>query len=161
MRNETVCRHYLKQLLPVVDYIHSRGISHRDLKLENILVDSEANLRVIDFGLAITLKELEDPSKPKSNVGTIYYKPPEVEQMREIQDGTKIYVFALGVILYTIYFLNFPFPGGAHSQEQYYQHIFNGNANHFWHLQRIRYKVQTIPEGLVDLITRMISPHPE
>ena len=43
---------YLHQLLLAVEYCHSRGIMHRDLKPQNILVDRVGNLKVADFGLA-------------------------------------------------------------------------------------------------------------
>lgn len=38
-----------------VGYLHSKGIMHRDLKLENILVDEDGYLKIIDYGLAKTL----------------------------------------------------------------------------------------------------------
>ena len=40
-----------------VGYLHSKGIMHRDLKLENILVDDQGYLKIIDYGLAKTLTE--------------------------------------------------------------------------------------------------------
>jgi serine/threonine-protein kinase Chk1 len=47
---ESVCRFYFKQMIGVMDYVHSQGFAHRDLKSENIMVDSEFNLRIIDLG---------------------------------------------------------------------------------------------------------------
>ena len=40
------------QILDVLEYIHSQGICHRDVKPENMLLDSEGNLKIIDFGLS-------------------------------------------------------------------------------------------------------------
>jgi serine/threonine protein kinase len=48
--DEKICRFYFKQMIEVLDYVHSQGFSHRDLKLDNILLDSEFNVRVIDLG---------------------------------------------------------------------------------------------------------------
>ena len=45
-------------MLGAVDYIHARGLCHRDLKLENILVDDQYNLRLIDFGMSMSLGDL-------------------------------------------------------------------------------------------------------
>ena len=47
----------MKQLLQGVAYLHQQGIVHRDLKLSNILVDNDFNLKICDFGLA-RMKEI-------------------------------------------------------------------------------------------------------
>lgn len=49
---EIMARFYFKQLAIGVNHIHSRNISHRDLSLENLMLDKDGNLRIIDFGLA-------------------------------------------------------------------------------------------------------------
>ena len=49
---EADCRNLAKQFLEGIDHMHSRGISHRDLRIENIIIDSDANLKIIDFGLS-------------------------------------------------------------------------------------------------------------
>ena len=49
---EKLARYYMIQLLNVLDYIHTMNIYHRDLKLENLFLDNEFQLKVGDFGLA-------------------------------------------------------------------------------------------------------------
>ncbi len=58
-----------------IGYLHSKGIVHRDLKLENILVDQGGYLRLIDYGLAKMLKDNEEAS---SFCGTPEYLAPEM-----------------------------------------------------------------------------------
>lgn len=48
--------HYLSQIIDALAYIHSKGIIHRDLKLENIVVAGDLNCKIIDFGTAKPVK---------------------------------------------------------------------------------------------------------
>lgn len=48
--SEEIARYYFHQLIDVIEYLHDKGISHRDLSPENILLDENHNLKLIDFG---------------------------------------------------------------------------------------------------------------
>ncbi len=54
-------RFYLRQILEALNHIHSKRVAHRDLKLDNIMIDKELNVRIIDYGMAISFDELDDP----------------------------------------------------------------------------------------------------
>jgi len=76
--SEAQCARLVKQMLSAVRYIHSKGIIHRDLKLENFLFDTadgDSELRMIDFGLSKHFKSGETHHEP---VGTRYTVAPEV-----------------------------------------------------------------------------------
>lgn len=54
--SEDVVKFYAAQIALAIGYLHGKGIMHRDLKLENILVDEQGYLKIIDYGLAKTLQ---------------------------------------------------------------------------------------------------------
>jgi len=70
-----LARSYLYQLLQGVKYCHDKQIIHRDLKPENLLVDREGRLKIIDFGLACSIRS---KSYMSSNVVTRGYRAPEL-----------------------------------------------------------------------------------
>ena len=119
-------------MLGAVDYIHTRGLCHRDLKLENMLVDDQCNLRLIDFGMSMTLADLLNEEIPNPRRGTNSYMAPEIDSEERVQDGTKSDVFALGCILFAMYFYRFPFLSAPHPEEWFYRHIWRDRPDRFW-----------------------------
>jgi len=76
---EDAGRYFLGQLIDVLGYMQSKKIAHRDLKLENILVDDQMNLKVADFGFA-TYKKI---NRLKSYRGTMTYMAPEIKEGKQ------------------------------------------------------------------------------
>ena len=73
---EDAGRFFAIQLLDVMEYCHNQQVVHRDLKLENILVDDDLNLKVADFGFAC----YKNIDALKSYRGTMTYMAPEIKQ---------------------------------------------------------------------------------
>lgn len=94
--DERRVRAYLLQITSAVNHLYEHGIMHRDLKLENLLVDPSGRIQLIDFGLAIRLDRGQ--REISGAVGTIGYVAPEV-----LYKKTYLYnadVWSLGVCLY-------------------------------------------------------------
>lgn len=93
--NEEQTLFFAAQLIVAIGYLHSKGIVHRDLKLENILLDHTGYIKIIDFGLAKILKEGE---MSDTFCGTPEYLAPE---MIDQQGHNKsVDWWALGVLIY-------------------------------------------------------------
>ncbi|XP_048193120.1 sperm motility kinase 2B-like [Perognathus longimembris pacificus] len=84
------------QILRGVNYCHDNGIAHRDLKAENILLDSRGTAKLCDFGLSTRFLPGE---LLNMECGTMAYWPPEMFKHQEYQ-GPKLDVWCLGVLLY-------------------------------------------------------------
>nr|CAD1832812.1 unnamed protein product [Ananas comosus var. bracteatus] len=103
----TQARYFFQQLISGVSYCHFMQICHRDLKLENTLLDGSPapRLKICDFGYS---KSSLLHSRPKSTVGTPAYIAPEVLSRREY-DGKQSDVWSCGVTLYVMLVGAYPF----------------------------------------------------
>ncbi|KAL5168252.1 Serine/threonine-protein kinase SRK2A [Glycine soja] len=105
--SEDEARFFFQQLISGVSYCHSMQICHRDLKLENTLLDGNPapRLKICDFGFS---KSALLHSQPKSTVGTPAYIAPEVLSRKEY-DGKVADVWSCGVTLYVMLVGAYPF----------------------------------------------------
>merc|ERR1712166_492252 len=90
-------RFFMHQMIDAIEYMHNLRCVHRDLKLENILVDDNLDLKIADFGFAC-YKSIDNL---KSYRGTMTYMAPEIKEGKTY-DGTQVDLFSVGVIVFII-----------------------------------------------------------
>ena len=100
---------YMKQILSAVYYLHSLNIAHRDLKLENMLIEkiNTSHIKIADFGIAT---EVNPGKKLTKLIGTINYIAPEVISGKYDE---KCDLWSCGVIMYILLSGSLPFSGAS------------------------------------------------
>ncbi|MBI2900556.1 MAG: protein kinase [Planctomycetes bacterium] len=101
----------VEQIARAVDYAHSRGVIHRDLKPGNVMIDAEGRPMVMDFGLARVLDDFSHASRTGALVGTPGYMAPEQIMGTSADVNARTDVYALGVMLYEMLSGRLPFDG--------------------------------------------------
>mmetsp|Transcript_29805 Transcript_29805/g.54287 ORF Transcript_29805/g.54287 Transcript_29805/m.54287 type:complete len:1072 (+) Transcript_29805:86-3301(+) len=108
--DERAAQDFFKQLSDGLNYVHKCSVVHRDLKLENLLLDYAGCLKVADFGVAAVItpgKKLTD------HCGTPSYMAPEILIEASAYDGPPVDVWSLGVVLYALLCGRVPFKGDS------------------------------------------------
>lgn len=98
-------RRIFGQLVLGVAHLHQLGVVHRDLKLENVLLDERVRVKIADLGFG---REFEQGRWMETRVGTLGYCAPEVLSGKRYL-GEAVDIWSLGVILYTLLTGSLPF----------------------------------------------------
>ena len=111
---------YFQQLINALFYLHSQNIAHRDIKIDNMLLDRNRDLKLVDFGLST---KYPDDNLLDQPCGTVVYAAPEVLQGREYH-GMLADVWSSGIVLYGM--LSGYLPFGEQDDEINKQNIIMG-----------------------------------
>jgi len=130
-----------------VEYMHEMGICHRDLKLENVLLDSQNNVKIADFGMSVLF---EEGQTLKTRCGSPHYMAPEIVQGKKyVPSQTDIW--SCGVIFFGMVNGFMPFDGDS-------------DAELFDNIKTGKYELSDdieLSNDCKDLISRMLEPNAE
>ncbi|ESP01093.1 hypothetical protein LOTGIDRAFT_140020 [Lottia gigantea] len=147
---------YVKQIVSAVDYLHRLGILHRDLKIENLLLDSNKDIKIIDFGLSNIIKVSTTTEGTRAQefcvtqCGSPAYAAPELLSHQKY--GPQVDVWSIGVNMFAMLTGSLPFTVEPFNIKALHNKMVMGLMN-------------PIPEHLSnecrDLLRKFLTPDPE
>ena len=143
--SETISRNIFIQLIETIKYIHSKGIVHRDIKPDNILLNLNNNIKLCDFGVS---KEIKKGQLITDSSGTPAFIAPEI-LLDDPYDPYMTDIWSSGVVLYLMVSGFFPFTGI--NESQLHKNILSGKFP----------KIQNISNNLNDLISKILEVDPK
>ena len=149
---EKYCKVIFYKILKGIQALHNAGICHRDLKLQNILLDDNFNPKICDFGFATFCNEYLTEF-----LGTLNYVAPEII-LNKPYNGFKVDIFSLGVILLNLATCKIGFLE-ASKFDQYYRLIINEKYEKYWN--KVGKEINKVSKELKNLYIKMVSPNPE
>lgn len=150
--SESIARYYFHQLVDAVEYMHKKGIVHRDIKLENILIDENFDLKLTDFGFS----DYEITSEKAK--GSSLYMAPEMHTQEKF-DTIPADIFALGVWLFMMIKAHQPFIE-ANRTDEYFK-VLMMDPKEFWKFHFKNGKRYGHSKSLIKLLDKLIKINPK
>jgi len=156
-KDQKLVRTYFRQLVEGLDYLHQQGISHLDLKLQNLLLSEEFQLKIMDFDLA----HIEGDSKIISK-GSEDFRAPEVKLGSSLIDPKKADIFSLGIIFFIFLTGYMPFSENMLYRNHNLYNLAMDNPTTFWELHaEMDQNTQKLSNDVKDLFLSMVHRDPK
>jgi serine/threonine protein kinase len=142
--NTDVVKKFFAQLVSALSYLHAKNIAHRDLKLENIYLDEQYNVKLGDFGFC---HSSDEDTLLSTSCGSCFYVAPEIIK-GEQYDGKKADIWSMGVILFVISTGSLPW-------------VDNNQAKMFDQIEKADYKIPGfVPREIQEIIRMCLKVAP-
>ncbi|KAL0578727.1 mitogen-activated protein kinase kinase kinase [Marasmius crinis-equi] len=105
-------KHFMTQILEGLSYLHGRGVIHRDLKGDNILVETSGVCKISDFGISKQGDDIDGRAFTEMR-GTVNWMAPEVLERREGGYDSKVDIWSIGCVLLEMWTAKSPWEGQA------------------------------------------------
>ena len=139
----------MKQLTSATMEAHKRGIIHRDIKPQNVIVKSDGSVKILDFGIAIAKGSMQ-LTQANNVMGSVHYLAPELAKGESASPQSDIY--ALGIVLYEMLAGDVPFKADQAVQVAL-RHMRDP-------LKSIRSINPSVPQSIENIITRAAAKEP-
>ncbi|KAM5165179.1 hormonally up-regulated neu tumor-associated kinase homolog [Mantella aurantiaca] len=147
---EKEVRKYARQIMSAVEHLHRHGIVHRDLKIENFLLDENGNIKIVDLGLSNTIKcEGLSQNLLNTQCGSPAYAAPELLANKKY--GPKVDVWSIGVSIYAMLTGTLPFTVEPFNIKQLHQKMVNLEINPI---------PRGVSTGVIRFINTLLEPDP-
>lgn len=163
--SEDVALRYFRDMFLGLEHCHSRGILHRDLKLENAMLDVDGRVKLIDFGLANRATEIDDGAGGYSLVGTRAYVAPEIWEKSEYSNECDMW--SMGVCLFVMLRKFFPFHM-AHSTDVVFRRVAALQEDNQMHSIRTAFekrgssdRISVVSDEISDIFEGLLSINPK
>lgn len=144
---EEQCRHWFRDMVMGIEYLHAQGIIHRDIKPDNCLITDEGVLKIVDFGVSEMFDKDSDMTTKKSAGSPAFMAPELCKVHHDSISGRAADLWSMGVTLYCLSFGRIPFE--RTNMLDLYEAIRNEPL-----------EIPDCPDNLKDLLTRLLEKDP-
>ena len=166
--SEKTAKFLFRQIILGIQHIHSKKIVHRDIKLENILIDLNNNIKICDFGISLVLNSLSEILYEQC--GTPMYMAPEIlssnKKKRKGYIGPPVDIWSAGIALYIMLSGNLPFNINDSSYDfkkgkEYLDEYSNNILLQYCILRKEPKKIEGISELAKDILKGILNKNPK